>query len=548
LIFIRIRDSKLALPLIKPQPIKPIFKNLNDICQYHLKTDSVMSLKTIIKCLIALLLVPALNAQNKPKWGPDNVMKEKPDYFGGIACQDESGAVLWYIEEKGGIKKTVSLFESYDSDMKLLASVSPPELYKDSETQFFRAFKFGQNIYALFLGNSDGKLALMAWPLDRQTMRTYGEPIHLYDVQKKFSKQDLRYGLTFFQLAFNEDATELAIVFHYDAHKGIRTLVFDRSLKMLWEKEHYTDRLMEYTPFRDHKIHFQHGVVALMYSSVMTKEEHNATDQNGWDNHAYHALIFKNKGTVVQDVWINLGKGCFPISLEVFPQSNGTTRCVGAYSNKHGKIDFLPSDDDNRPFAGVYEAYISAEGKILNDPIKSMLLPFLSANKASYEKSTKRNYEKNAEIIGFEPRLTVPMPEDALALVFEYVYASKESQNKANEDIIVAKIDKSGKLSWANIVPKKQTYAEFSMMRYTSFGLFTDADKLHFIYMADARPTATCALSTIDGNGKVTTVADWLPADQNFGAMPRYGIAGNGNIFLMPALKAKTEKMGLLKF
>lgn len=512
----------------------------------HTKQHYYMAKTLSFFLLICTISFFQIQAQNTPMWGADHTLKEKPEDFGGVACFDGEGTVVWHIGLQGFVKKNVSLYESYGVDLRLIASSLPPELYNDSETQFFRAFKLGSTVYALFLGNSEGKLALMAWPMDRQTMKMPGEPMHLYDIDRKFSKQNLRYGLNFFQLAFNADSTEMALAFHYDAHKGIRVCVFDRNLKLLWENVHFADRLMEYLPFRDHRIYFHNGIVSLMYSSVMTKEENKASSQKGYTNHAYHALVFRDKGAVVQDVWINLGAGFFPVSLEAIPQADGKIRCVGAYTEQQGRVEFLPDSDETRPMAGIYEWYIGTDGKTIGTPAKSKILPLLQENKTSFDKESKTNYYKHPELAGFIPVKIVELPNQALTLIFEFTYFPLESPRRSSGDILVTRLANNGTLTWANIIPKKQSFVNTAMARYASHGFFQEGNKLHFVYTQGAQATAPCSWSTIDDKGNVTTKKDWLTAEQNAGAMPTHGIALKDG-FLMPAIKVKTIKLALIK-
>lgn len=522
------------------------------IHQYH-STTSYMQKQIFSTAFLFLLLSVLLHAQPAPVWSVQNEEIKKPVIFGGFVCHDDQGTVTWHInEKKWSIVRSVGTITVYDTNLKVIAQAVPPEEYNGADVQFLNVFKLGANIYGLFLGNSGNKLSLMAWQIDRATALTMGQPIVLWDVKPKFSKKELNRYLQWCQCAFNDDKSEMAIVFPENDDNGNKQICyFDSSLKLIWQKKIESERLLFSSPYDSHRIIIKDGNLAMMYSAILNDEEEKITGNKGIAYKSFHALLIANKGATVKDVMMNPGAGMFPISLEILPQSDGSWRCLGAYTKRNKSLEFLPNDSRMRPFIGSYDIRLSSEGSIIGAPVTNDFVTTLLQDRKAIEKESKVEYNRS-ELWAFKPVNTVPLPNGEAALIFESFHFSTSPRSPyvttwKMADLVILRLTQKGEFRWVKVMPKDQSTKVVTDLNYGGFGLITEGETMHFIYLDDFGSAVDCHWDSIDATGKMTKNKSWLAGKNSHGIMPRMGIQVGEKQFIVPAAKDEIFQVGLIK-
>ena len=188
--------------------------------------------------------------------------------------------------------------------------------------------------------------------------------------------------------------------------------------------------------------------------------------------------------------------------LRETPQGN--VLAAGYYSNGvEAKVDWTGTMSLTRNVNGIYIFEMDSEGSLKKDtdyPFSIELIKKYLSERLK-DKADKREADGKAGITDLTLRKFVLNPDGSIIIVGEVYYVKSELWFTSKElvahfsDVVVTKIDPSGKIVWSEKMPKNQACLFQNASDYSSLGIsFIQGKSSHYILFIDNRKNASLML------------------------------------------------------
>jgi len=264
--------------------------------------------------------------------------------------------------------------------------------------------------------------------------------------------------------------------------------VFDNNMVKLWGKEvkmPHTEKEMDnlaYTINKDGNVY-----ILSFLNSDKSFEFISVTEKNG----------LKTKVLPVKK-----GLSFDKFDLRETPQ--GTILAAGYYSNGvEAKVDWTGSVSLTRNVNGIYIFEMDGEGALKKDTDYPFSIELIKKylSERSKDKADKREADGKAGINDLTLRNFVLNPDGSIIIIGEVFYVKSELWFTSKEmvahfgDVVVTKIDPSGKIVWSEKMPKNQACLFQSASDFSSLGIsFIQGKSFHYILFIDNRKNANLLL------------------------------------------------------
>jgi hypothetical protein len=293
------------------------------------------------------------------------------------------------------------------------------------------------------------------------------------------------------------DETELLIKYRVKPEKRNDNIsydiigfnVFDENLSMVWQKEvtmPYTEKKMNNIDYSiDNKGNAY--ILTTVYDDNTTREK-----KRGEEKANYHIELLKveaQTGTInIAPVQVDTK---FISKIWLFDSAKGYMTCSGFYDNG-SKADAVD---------GIFFFKVNAEGKIYD--LKSFEIPLAIINQYINERAQRKNEKSEekdeAQLRHLELKKIITEEDGSLLLIGQQEWLETRTVTTTNhnggtttrtyyiyhaDDLLVTKVDPSGRVDWMKKIPKRQTSSFYMGSRsyqyiktgksYTFFFLDTD--------------------------------------------------------------------------
>ena len=256
--------------------------------------------------------------------------------------------------------------------------------------------------------------------------------------------------------------------------------VYDIWMNSLWEKEvkmPYTEGKMDNL---DYYVNDKAEVIIL--ARVFNDNSHEMKIVKGRANYRLELLKITKDNSNITNTSISLGAKMIN-SISLF-QTNDNNLILGGYyaEKKPGSAD------------GLFCLNIDEDGKTLNKMTYEFPLSFLNQNATNKEerKNNRKGKKDKAEYVYLFMRKIVVSADGSVTLIGEqsysvYVYNGRSSYTDYfYRDMVISKIDKSGKLLWNKKLPKFQKGRD-SGRNDMSFKHFFGNGNHYFLFLDNVR-------------------------------------------------------------
>lgn len=261
--------------------------------------------------------------------------------------------------------------------------------------------------------------------------------------------------------------------------------VFDNTFTKLWGKEvkmPHTEKEMNNLAYAINK----DGVV-FMLSRINASKSFEVITVSGTEG-------LKNKQLPVQ-------KDLSFDKFDLRESANGNIIAAGYYANgTETKVDWTGNMSFSRNINGIYVFEIAKDGSIVRDndyPFSIELIKKYLSNRQKGKADAKED-AGTAGINDLVLRNFVLNDDGSMVIIGEINYTRKELWFTSMEmvthfgDIVATKIDASGKLVWAEKMPKNQAVLQSNISDLGSLGIsYVQGKGAHYILFVDNRKNAT---------------------------------------------------------
>lgn len=263
--------------------------------------------------------------------------------------------------------------------------------------------------------------------------------------------------------------------------------VFDASFNKIWGKEvkmPHTEKEMDNIAFTVNK-----NGVAYMLSRVNASKSFELITVNS-DG-------LKNKVLPVK-------KGLMFSKFELRENANGNIIAAGYYANgTEAKVDWTGGVSATMNMNGIYIFEIGKDGSIIKDNDYPFSIELIKKylNNRQKDKADAREEDGKAGINDLVLRNFVLNSDGSMVLIGEVNYMRKEFWMTSMEnvthfgDIVITKIDASGKLAWTDKMPKNQAILSSNFLDMNSLGIaYIQGKGAHYVLFVDNRKNANIKL------------------------------------------------------
>jgi hypothetical protein len=472
-----------------------------------------------------------------------------------IYGQDEDGIFAGRYKRKGllGIRQGTPFVDYYDKDLSLAYS---------KELEFPR-----DEMYREYTALINDTLFVFIGYFDKEKSINY-----LYG--SYYSREGVL-NSNFAQLAAVEvenkrKLNSFDIVNSVDSTKFL-IAVIPRSERKVEQKVHFIvvdHRYREYDqvriefPFQSRDFSFQtlelsnNGDIHLM--AAIPKDDEGEKRKARTKVKELRLFTFYKEDQMLHEYPIRIGEN-YISEYKMRVRNNGDVLVTGFYS------DFRSNSMKGIFYLEIEPSTKSVKNLKNTDFTESFLKLFIS----------KRKAKKKRELANFEVRDIFVKPDGGIQFLAEYYYyyvtITQDANGNIREthhynygDIIVADMDKNGKINWWTKIPKRQNTVN-DVGYYSGMSYYYINNKLHLVYNEHERnikevdpdrirnirlKKAWTVLVTVDENGKVEKTPMFKAKDRKLLLVPKSGskISENEQVFVSVAGFGKAYRLCRIKF
>lgn len=379
----------------------------------------------------------------------------------------------YYFAERGHIltlkvdKKSI-IIQKMDAKTLAFKSIKvyddfPKDYVIEKVTEFKNRYYFFYSIY------EDGKELLFSREIDFAKGEFIGKGKKILTVTEKLAGELSMTGFYKFSVEdkydfyFSYDSTSMVVQYRLKPDKRsdaksydvIGMHVFDKGMNEKWSKKVE----MPYTEKKMDNLDYSVDAAGNVYFVARVFND-NTTDikKSGEDEANYHLKIFKVAAGsgVISSTEVDV-KDKFIKSLWLYEAAaKGSMVCAGFYNNGNKRAE---AD-------GIILFRFGQDGKLTNMNAIEIPLEILNQNARGKERRKNERKEDEAAFSNLRLEHVIVQPDASLVLIGEKRYIKTHSSYNNGrsstyttyhaEDILVTKVDPSGKLAWMKKLPKRQ--------------------------------------------------------------------------------------------
>jgi len=364
-----------------------------------------------------------------------------------------------------------------------------------------------------------------------------GEAKFLFKVNGKVTDAIPSSGVNFtytydkFNFNFSYDSTKIMVQYrkkpeikkdalNYDV---IGFYVFDNNLEQLWNKEvkmPYTEKKMDNI---DYAIDAEGNpyILSIVYDDNSSKMKKN---KEGEANYHVELLRVNSTSDDIDKASVDVGNN-FINKIYLYESPKNYMVCAGLYNNGSAKIGFFNSYVDNDANTdGIFIFKARKEGEIFDLAFYEIPVEVLNQYEklSTQKKNDKKDKKGKADFANLELHNMIIGADGSIVLVGEQLYSvttttvtsspqgGTSTHSKTTyyaNDMLVTKIDSSGKMAWMRKLPKKQLSAKgFNSISFK----YINANDAHYVVFLDNLKNMNLSLNKrpaqhVDGKGGFLT-------------------------------------------
>jgi hypothetical protein len=521
-------------------------------------------MKTSIKILCFILFASLAIAQDAGKnsnatvkWGPELEGSRRGSISGTLGYDDSGYYLTGYEKDDRNIQKLnksmvitkVYTFEEKDPETKIKYEYDGSLYFND------RLFVFKTTM------NKDAKQKeLWVNEIDKTSMTVKGNAKKLATIDYTKKRNSGGFGI---HTSRDEEKMMIVIAPPYDKEgdEEFNIIMCDKDMNVLWKKAitlPYPDKLFGLAKMRCD----EDGNIYVLGRLFKEKKERERKQQN----YSYRMIVYTNQGENKVDYEIKL-ENKFITDISFAINDKDEVVASGFYS----KIGGYAVD-------GAFYMVMDSHGKEVKlASIKEFTIDFLTQGMTEREEKKAKKKDdkgKDLELYQYDMDELVLRDDGGAVLVGEQYYTRTVSYPCGNgntctrtyyyyNDIIVVNVDPTGKIQWAEKIPKRQVSSDGGY--YSSYCLAVNGSKLHFIFndhkdnlapkkqgdwknynFGDKNGIVT--LATIGSDGVVKREALFSLSETEVNIRPKVSEQINDTQLLLFGEKRKKEQFALVNF
>lgn len=536
-------------------------------------------MKTKITFLLALFLISKFVVAQKVeiKWSPE-LDEKKKTFIGDIIYSDESGVI--YTSSKVQ-RKMFSITEEIDAFVKVDPNFN--EIYNkeftksEDKNKVLTLFLPLKNTVAFFYRTHDKKLGKNTYTIQKYdynmnkvgsetTVQTLDEDYSKYPATTTVSSNDHNKGVrvyenakiggfSFFGIGGNASKKSQS------TSKKIYLNVFDGDAKIIYKKIYtFPNRMESMINIEEVRISNK-GEVFILTKDYLTPERKEKIKDEKSDKKVpgfkYTVWKFSVDGSDVKEYSINLDeKYINSMSMNINKETD-LISIAGFYN-----------DDENKSLQGMFNLEINGESAIKKN-MKDFPNDFIEEFKK--HKVNKKNDDDDGLSTRFKIDYVLPKKDGGSFITSEFFYiktvtvttssGTRTTTYYYNYDILVANVDKEGKITSFTRIPKRQV--EVNRMLYSSYVATEYNNKLYLLYNdnpkneeleEDEKSVKTtgfgksnCVMYVLDNEGNSSKKVLYSNEETETILRPLDSRIMDSNLIMLYATKKKDEKLGVLK-